>query len=540
MKKLFLISCLLFMSFTGIFSAESFYFYIQLADKNHTPYSLSHPEEYLSERAIARREAFHVKSDSTDLPVNPAYINQLAATGVKVHCKSKWLNGVTVLVRDSSIMKQVRALPFVKWAKYTGKIASFAASRIKKNTESVVNNIYGSAYQQINQLNGTYLHEQGYTGKGIVVGVLDAGFTNVDVNPGLDSLRLQGRLLGIKDIITPGGNVYDKDEHGANVLTIMTGNLPEKYLGTAPHASFWLIRTEYSQTEYVVETDFWVAGLEFADSVGVDIINSSLGYTEFDDPAMNYTYADMNGKVSRASIAAGMAAGKGIIVCNSAGNEGNKSWHYIGAPADADNILGVGAVTATNVAANFTSFGPASDGRVKPDVSAMGYKTAYINTLGTTSVGNGTSYASPVMTGMMACFLQYLKNKNADLSIEQILHSVRRSASLYTNPDTQRGYGTPDFESLSRLMVATSSVNVNVQDVFITYNNVNRSVEIKLNNNHGVNNDVLVYSITGIQIVRTEFSSETYSLSLPDIKKGIYIVTVDNGSRKTSRKLIIP
>ena len=310
----------LFVAICSIKTQTSYYFYVQFANKKNTPFTLSNPSAYLSARAIARRTSFGVICDSTDLPVNHSYIQQVENLGIHVHSASKWMNGATVLISDSSFSKYtfnpvknkidtaiihvpdsgqlriLKSLQYVKFIEYTGKLVGpMLSPKQKLNAKSSFT--YGTAAGQINQLNGAYLHNQGFRGKGIHVGVIDAGFTNVNVNRCFDSLRLQGRLLGTKDIINPTSNIYAEDNHGAEVLSSMTGNIAGQYLGTAPDASYWLIRSEYSPTEYKVETDFWCSAIEFADSVGVDIATSSLGYSTFDDTNMNFTYADMNGTV---------------------------------------------------------------------------------------------------------------------------------------------------------------------------------------------------------------------------------------------------
>ena len=377
-QKVGLFLVFLLFSCSSVLATTGYYFYVQFANKNNSPYSLTKPQEYLSARAIERRAQRAPGIDSTDLPITPAYLSQIESLGIHVHNRSKWMNGATVLLTDSSKMSLVRALSFVKWVKYTGKIR-LAATSSSKRTKVVENSdSYGSAAAQINQMSGKYLHDLGYRGKGVVVGVLDAGFLDVNRNPAFDSLNLQGRLLGTKDFVNPNSNIYAEDSHGAAVMSILAGNLPGSFIGTAPDASFWLIRTEYTPTEYLVETDFWCSGIEFADSVGVDVVNSSLGYTKFDDPVMDYTYADMNGEVSRASRCAALAAKKGIIVCSSAGNEGNKAWHYIGAPADAKGIVTVGGVNYSGVSSVFSSYGPSSDSRIKPEVCTLGTSAALI------------------------------------------------------------------------------------------------------------------------------------------------------------------
>lgn len=530
----------LFISSSSIQAQTNYYFYVQFADKNNSPYSLINPLAYLSQRAIDRRASFGITCDSTDLPVNPSYLQQIKNLGIPVHSTSKWMNGATVLLGDSGLMTQVRAFPFVKFVQYTGKLIGSALVSPAK-VSSKINLDYGTATTQINQLNGTILHSEGYRGKGIVIGVLDAGFVNVNINPCFDSLRLQGRLLGTKDIINPNSNIYTEDNHGAMVLSTMTGNLPGQFLGTAPDASFWLIRTEYGPTEYKVETDFWCSGIEYADSVGVDVINSSLGYTQFDDPSMNFTYADMNGKVSRASRAAGLASKKGIIVCNSAGNDGNGSWHYVGSPADADGIISVGAVTSTGIPSSFSSFGPTSDLRVKPEICAMGTSSAVVSVAGTTTYGSGTSFASPIMAGMMACFLQRYKAMETQLDMYTLLNSVFKSGNFFNNPTTQMGYGIPNFVQAEQNLTLLNSLRLIEKNKFVlAYNPTFNTLTLRFTDGKNpINAVVRIYSVTGNLILSKSITDSSTVLSVDKLHAGIYAVCITESGTTETKKILI-
>lgn len=539
-KSIIVLFLMLFLLSGEIVSATGYYFYVQLANKNNTPYTLSNPSEYLSARAIERRVAFGLSCDSTDLPVNPAYISAIEAAGVNVFRTTKWLNGVTVLTPDSSLMAGVRVLPFVTRTIYTGKTDNNPplSPRQKFPKESTTFD-YGSATTQINQINGAYLHNMGYTGAGIHIGVLDAGFYNVNINPGFESLRTQGRLLGTKNI-GGTGDVYTLHSHGANVLSIMTGNLPTQYLGAAPDASFWLIRTEVDPSEYMVEVDFWVSGIEFADSVGVDVVNSSLGYTEFNDPAMNFTYTDMNGTVSRASIAAQMAANKGIIVCNSAGNSGNSAWKYIGSPADADKILTIGAVNSTGAAASFSSYGPSSDARVKPEISAMGSGTALIGTNGAVTWGSGTSYSSPIIAGMMACYVQYVKANRSRYFMEDILQSVIGSGSIYGYPHPQLGYGIPNFQvAVATLPTYDAIYEVKSENAQIYLDNNNRLLRINILSDLFENGLIKIYNIAGQLCFNKTIDNTEVKLDINNLKSGIYIVSLSNNKNTEAQKIVV-
>ena len=542
MKNRFIAFFGLFLFFETFASAETVYFfYVQLTDKNNTPYSISAPTAFLSQRAIDRRTAMGISCDSTDLPLQPNYVKQIGSMGVSIHSKSKWLNGLTVTTTDTSMIAQIRNLSFVKNVNLTAKIdfPDPKLSRVKSANDLYV---YGIADKQISQLNGKVLHNQGYTGKGIQIAVIDAGFYNADKNSRLDSLRLQGRLLGTKDIITPGNNVYAEDSHGANVLSIMAGDYPNQYLGTAPKASYWLIRTEYAPTETRAEVDFWVAGIEFADSVGVDVVNSSLGYSEFDSVPTNFSYADMNGKVSRASIAATMAAQKGIIVTISAGNEGNDAWKYLSSPADADDIFTVGAATSTGSPSYFSSFGPSFDGRIKPDISAMGSATAYVDNSGNVATGNGTSYATPVMAGMLACYLQFVKSNLTQYSIADIRQAVLKSGSLYATPDAQLGYGFPDFQvAMNNILASNALKNNTASNLYLYYQFESKQLKLKIPYEYFDNTmRIRIFNLMGNVLIDNLIYNIDSNIAVNSLLPGMYVASINGKKINNSIKFVVP
>jgi len=539
-KYIAVLVLMLLVCLSSSYAQTSYYFYVQLSDKSHSPYSLLQPTEYLSERAISRRAAFGLVCDSTDLPVSPLYLKQIAETGARIHNVSKWMNGVTVLVSDSGLMNSVRKFPFVRFVEYTGRMDGPALAPRKTKSEAPVFD-YGIASTQIEQLKGKSLHNAGYRGKDIHIAVLDAGFTNVDKNPFFDSLRLQRRLLGTKDIVNPNSNIYNEDSHGAMVLATMAANVPGQFLGTAPDASYWLIRTEYAPTEYKVETDFWTSGIEFADSVGGDLVNSSLGYSTFDDPKMNFTYGDMNGKVSRASRAANLASKKGMLVVTSAGNEGNQSWHYIGSPADADGIVTVGAVTSKGISSTFSSYGPSSDGRVKPEVCAMGTSSAVVNTAGVPTYGNGTSFASPVLAGMMACLLQRFKSLEANMDMDILLNTVFRSAGLYSSPTAQQGYGIPDFEKAEQnLITFDKSLKTDKSDFILTYNSLSKRLTVRYIGTESISNaSVRVFTVMGGSVTSQHITLSTTYIDTETFSTGIYAVCISWNGKTETRKILI-
>lgn len=550
---------LILLCFTNFLFADSYYFFVQFKDKNDTPYSLDNPAAYLSSRSIQRRSEQHIAIDSTDLPINPNYISQVVNQGVFFHSASKWMNGITVQTTDSSLMGLIRPLSFVQQVYYTGKILTTGqpapALRTKRmdpedtqefehDVEPVYELEYGYAAAQLNQLNGKVLHDAGYTGKDILIGVLDAGFRNVNTNPAFDSLRIQNRLSGAKSIIDPSVNVYQEDTHGANVLSIMAGNLPGQFVGVAPHASYWLIQTEYVPSEYMFEVDFWVRGLEFADSLGVDVINSSLGYTQFDDTTMNFIYADMNGQVSRASRAAYLAFRKGIIVCTSAGNDGNTTWKHISSPADADGILTAGAVNTNGTIAAFSSFGPTADSRIKPEVCATGWGTTLVDLNGNLVFnGNGTSYSSPIIAGLTACYLQYCKEQlPQSYNIDLIRQHIINSANRFSSPDNQYGYGIPDFQHVL-YQTATNNRNEIKCEFPVKLKYLTGTGEIWIIRQATFENEELCLQIitsTGKIIFRQLLGNSVETLNISHLPAGFYLAQISCPGYSQVSKILIP
>jgi serine protease AprX len=347
---------------------------ITFTDKNYSPFSTDRPEEFLSERALQRRQKQHIAIDSRDIPVNPDYIREIQSTGARILTCSKWLNSVTFDHTDSSALSKIMKLPYVY--SVSRKINAPDQARQKKIfIEQPVANTeldYGNSALQIMMLNGDKLHAMGYTGENIHIAILDGGFYNADTDEAFDRLWQENRILGVYDFVNPGGSVFQENYHGKTVLSIIGGYVPGYLIGTAPDASFYLLRSEDVGSEYPIEEDNWIAAAEYADSSGADIINTSLGYSTFDDPSLDYNYADMDGNSTRISTAADIAASRGMLVVVSVGNEGSKSWRYITAPSDADSVLAVGAVNSSLSIAHFSGHGPSSDGQVKPDVCAMG------------------------------------------------------------------------------------------------------------------------------------------------------------------------
>ncbi len=528
-------------------------YFIQFTDKNNSPYSLSRPEEFLTPRALQRRKRQHISLKENDLPVNSAYLNAVSSKGVKLLNASRWLNGVTVYTTDTSLIDSVEALPFVKKTVFFKSGKSIEKLYFKNETFGPVHEgfkevvatekDYGKALTQIKQLNGIFLHEAGYTGKGIVIAVLDAGFLNVPNQVVFDSLRKRGGILGTKDFVIPGGSVYTSSSHGRMVLSCMAANKSGLMIGTAPDASFWLLKTEDVNSENVIEGYNWVSGAEYADSVGADVINSSLGYTTFDDPKFSYTHAELNGRTAISTIGAEIAASKGILVVNSAGNSGNDTkFPWVGAPADGDSVLTVGAVTATGVRASFSSIGPTGDGRIKPTVMAMGQGTTVANATTGVISGNGTSFSSPVLAGIAACLWQ----ANPGAENMQVLTAVKNSGSMASTPNNKMGWGIPDMKKADSLLSVATGVRKNdshILNIKVYPNPFSNNFTFDY---PGVNStgDLMIelYDMQGKicykKVVKGERLRPVHVNNLQELPEGIYLLNLRKGNWHTSLKVI--
>jgi len=466
MKKLYL---LILVSFFIGSSAHAQYskYIIQLKNKGGTTHSLSNPSTYLSAKAIERRTRQKLTLDSTDLPVSAAYLTAIGQVpNVTVLNVSKWLNQVLIATTDAAALTQINNLPFVKGtspiavqarpndnnpvsSKFKEVITSLPPSVIRNGAYGtsgsqgtpVLN--YGNSFAQIHLHEGEYLHDLGFTGQGITIAILDAGFYGYKTNSAIDSVRLQNRVLGEWDYVMNETSVTEDHPHGLYCLSIIGANKPGQIIGSAPHAKFFLLRTEDAATEYPVEEQNWVVAAEFADSAGVDMITSSLGYADFDDPVFNHSYAQRNGNTAMITIGADLAVKKGIIVTNSAGNSGGQAGEakYVSCPADGDSVFTVGATTVTGIMAGFSSWGPNGAGRTKPNIVSVGQGTVLANTAGNASAGNGTSFSNPLACGLIACLWQAFP----EFTNMEITNAVQKSSSRYSSPDAQYGYGIPNF-----------------------------------------------------------------------------------------------
>lgn len=523
-------------------------------DKNNSPYSISNPTAYLSQRAIDRRTNQNIAITPHDFPVNPSYMAGVAGTGAIILNTSKWFNSITVEINGVGVLATIQALPYVSSVSNVARMAGPSSHPSKFDIENMkykgTNTLpsvrtssfnYGTSFNQVNMLKGDLMHDNGYTGAGKIIAVLDAGFVNADAMPVFDSLFANNKILATWDFVDNEADVYDDDSHGTMVLSTIGGNVPGEIIGTAPDASYLLLRSENAPAENIIEEYNWASAAEYADSAGADIINSSLGYTRFDDSSQDHTYNDMDGNTTPVTQAADMAASKGMVVCNSAGNEGNSSWFHISAPADADSILAVGGVDPFSMYAQFSGKGPSADGDVKPNVAAQGAQTVVADPWNGVGVfpANGTSFSSPLMAGMVACLWQC----HPTASNMQIINAIQASASQALNPDSLLGYGIPDFPMACLILsglnpgVAANGDNLILNSNpfgdelnFSFYTNTRQAIKITLVNFLGQP----VYTNT-VEVLGLSMNP----ISIPaNFAKGVYVLEIESEDNVISKKVV--
>jgi subtilisin family serine protease len=481
-KNISLFSFLLLLQFSFAQSAKIYL--VVFKDKKNSPYSVSQPEKFLSAKSIERRKKQNISLNASDLPVNPAYIDGVRLLGVKVLSQTKWMNAISVSISDEQVLSDIKKISFVKEVKLTADPASpkihstkfdqanttKAASTGSPSEKAMTTSLnYGPSFFQANQIGMDCMHDKGYMGQGMTIAVLDAGFYKADSLPAFDSLWINNQILGCRDFVTGDTLVFEDYPHGMNVLSCMGGNLPGQLVGTAPESKFWLLRTEDAYTETIQEEINWLVGAEFADSVGADVINSSLGYNKFDGGIGDHFYSDMDGNTTIISNAADWAVGKGIFVTTSAGNAGGPPWFKITAPADADSVLTVGAVDSAGNIAGFSSRGPTFDGRIKPNTCARGVQAVIAANWGGITTAGGTSFSSPITAGAVACLWQ----ANPSATILELIYSIQLSATQASTPDSIQGFGIPNFCKADSILGFVLGINdlASSQNVLSVYPN---------------------------------------------------------------------
>jgi serine protease AprX len=554
-----LVICLLLLSNAAI--AQYKRHIVKLKDKQGSSYSIGQAASFLSQRAIDRRRKQNISLTENDLPVSQSYINSVAAIpGVTVINHSKWLNQLLVRVTDDSLLETIGRLPFVATTKPVASQSAPSGNepQLKKFDNGVVdvqrqrelsgtfqqtgtNDTlnYGNSENQIKIHQGEFLHNLGFRGQGVQIAVFDAGFFGYKTNPAFDSVRLQNRIIAEYDFVANETSVNEDNIHGMQCLSVIAANRPGVLVGSAPSANFFLLRTEDAASEYPIEEQYWAVAAEYADSAGADIISSSLGYANFNDPSFNYEYEERDGNTSMVTIAADLAASKGIIVVNSAGNSGAQTsdLKFVSCPADGDSVLAVGSVTANGTISSFSSWGPTPDGRIKPNVVSIGTGTIIANTSGNAASGNGTSFANPNIAGLVACLWQAFPEFNN----MQILDAVQKSSSRYNNPDSRFGYGIPNFRIAYELL--DQQRKIRLQDIlkddwFKPIPTIfTSSVSVGLRAPSTGRATINMFDVSGRLIVQKTVDVQSdafYNVTLypPAIASGIYYLQYNDGKNK--------
>ncbi len=541
MKKIVLLLLIFGFTISWAQEQEALVFF---ADKNGIESSMANPLTILSQRAIDRKQKYNVPIDAADVPVNPGYISMLKQhADIAVLAKSKWLNAAFVR-GDQQAIESLQSSDNVQRIEFMDKNLSDSLQLLKpvenknkwdfpiKNRTKID---YGTSKNQTEMITINKLHDQDYTGDGMLIAVLDSGFPGVYDNIAFAKAKKENHLLGTYDFIDREKDVEEVDDHGALTLSDMCANLSSYLVGTAPDASYYLFRTEDAATETPAEEAYWLEALERADSLGVDVVNTSLGYRDFfDNPNYNHTYKDLDGKTTLAARAANIAFDKGLLIVVSAGNEGQGDFNTVGTPADSPNVLTVGAVDLDGHYIGFSSRGPTSDGRIKPDVMAQGSPAAAIDPEGEVTFVYGTSFSAPITAGAVACLWQALPW----LDNGQIMQLVRESASTYDTPTDSLGYGIPNFEkALEKGKLLKLKKKHDPQGFEVAGNPVENYITLIFPKNSGSVSCTL-YDLLGTKIKTAILKPSANTMEVSSLSRGIYILTVKTDSGNKSFKII--
>jgi len=534
-KKLLIV--FLLMTFYGNAQQDAWVFFI---NKENVAESLANPITILSQEALDRKQLHGVAVDDRDVPVNESYITQIKSQpGITVLAKSKWMNCVHVRGTEAQItaLEALQIVDYIEYADRSITRQSTSFEFLKEDplpAQTRISFNYGATDNQVKMLSVDELHEQDFTGAGMVIAIMDSGFPGVNDTAGFSRLRDAGNLLDGYDFVGRNNNEFQfsSSSHGTRVTSDIVGFIENQFVGTAPDAAIYCFRTEDVASENPVEESYWVEAAERADSLGVDIINTSLGYRTFDNPDYNYSYADMDGETTFISRGATLAFEKGMLVVTSAGNSGSG---MISAPADAIGSFTVGAVNASGNYASFSSIGPSSDGRIKPDVVAKGQGTAVIDQNNNINTNNGTSFSSPVMAGAIASFWQ----ANPSLTNAAVMQRVRESASIYNNPTVQLGYGIPDFGAALDVVLGVTDVTEPkaYKDYQILPNPASELAVLVLPKEVS-NVEVTIFDILGKQISTKRMSNQVNNLPISTLRKGVYIIQINDGTSIVTQKFI--
>lgn len=513
-------------------------YFVFFKDKANSSFSVNNPSAFLSGKSLARRQKQGVAIAEEDLPVNTSYVQQIRLIGAKAFFTSKWWNGVLVQT-DAATLSIISALPFVTKTELVAPGQRLLGGRVeqrKGNTDRTAMSSTNATEFQLAQIALDKMQAQGYRGESIDIAQFDSGWIGVNTTGPFQQLFNDGRIKSTFNFVTNTGNVFTADDHGTEVLSVMAAVVPNNFIGGVPKANYFLYLTEDVSSEYRIEEYNWTFAAERADSAGVDVINSSLGYNTFDLTSMDYQYSQLNGAGAVISVAAKKAVGKGMIVVTSAGNEGARSWRYITAPADVDGLLAVGAVNSAGSRSSFSSFGPSADNRIKPDVVALGSGVSVITASGGIGAASGTSLASP----LVACLAAGLVQAHPEAKPGNIVQAVLQSADQYNKPDNAKGYGIPSF-TLADQILKTGEQNNLVEiyptwviddDVLVTFREPLENVSIRMFDVQG--------KTFGGSVGRIDPQNLVVKLDATALNAGLYIVRVETPKGNYSVRLLKP
>jgi serine protease AprX len=539
MKK-FILFFILFLSFCSFSQTQDAWVYFK--NKPNSATFLANPLTMLTQRSLDRRIVQNIPLDIKDVPIHQPYIDMITmAFGITVKAKSKWMNCLHIQGSQSDI-NALLTFTFVDHIEFADRTLNSKNVNndpqnipVHKSFSTTTNFNYGTSSNQISMLNGNLLHQQNFTGTGMQIAVFDAGFPSVDTAQPFARLFTNNAILGGYNFVSRNSNFYTGNSHGTLVLSCMGGYKDNQLVGTAPDAKYYLYITEYAPTEEIIEESNWVEAAEEADRVGVDIISSSLGYFDYDNPAYNHTYSDMTGNKTFISRGANLAFSRGLIVVSSAGNSGGSADPYVAVPAEATNVLAIGAVKADRNYASFSSIGPSFDGRIKPDVMAQGQASVLSNTSGNITSANGTSFSCPILAGMVACLWQALPS----LTNQQIINLIKQSSDKYTSPNAQYGYGIPDFQKAIDLNLSVNTIpKSNLLEDFIFYQTPNTEYISFAFPKETLKATVNIFDALGQFIYQKNITPNDNFISISTWSLGVYVFNIDTGTRVQNGKFL--
>ena len=548
MKKLF--PLFVFLISLQLFSQEDAWVYLK--DKPNSATFLATPLNMLSQRSLDRRTRQNIALDIKDVPVEATYYNQIKSTSeITVLAKSKWLNAIHVQGTKAKVNSLKNTFTFIQSIEFADNSLNASGKKLPKSNaitkrnkfaEATTDFNYGNATSQITINKGEYLHQQGYSGSGMHIAVIDGGFPNVDTMDAFQRIRDNNQILGGYDFVKRNSNFYVQEfsgvnlinTHGTKVLSTIAGYIDGQFVGSAPDASFYLFITEDTVNEVPLEESLWVEAAERSDSLGVDVINTSLGYSVFfDETKYNYSYSDMNGVTTFISRGAKEAVLKGMIVVTSAGNEGNDPYKYMNAPADVETVFTIGAVNSSKLIAGFSSYGPTANGKIKPDALAHGWNTYVIDPItNAMRTGSGTSYASPIMSGLVACFWQAFPN----LTNTQIMQRIRETGYKFNNPHEQYGYGLPNFETAYGNVLNVTEQEF-IKGISVYPNPISSTFTLKTTRNNLSSLSIQIFNVIGKKVYE-EKNLKSKTIDVSELNTGIYILKIMNETQQKTIKLI--